>query len=68
MVKTIDLLDRTGPFAVQGPPISDDMKLLFSPWGAATGIAIQGSDSPIRVQFEGGYQIDFIPVASGGVS
>ena len=65
MAKMIDLLDPTAPFTVQGPPISDDMKLLFSPWGVATGIACQGSDSPIRVQFEGGYQIDFIPVTGG---
>lgn len=65
MVKMIALIDPAGDCPLQGPPISDDMKLLFSPWGVAKGIACQGSDSPIRVQFEGGYQIDFIPVTGG---
>ena len=59
------MIGPTDPFILQGPPISDDMKLLFSPWGVAKAIFCQGSDSPIRVQFEGGYQIDFIPVTGG---
>lgn len=48
------------PEVVQGSPISDDMRLLFSPWGVPTGVAVW-DEKGIVVVFEGGLQITFAP-------
>lgn len=48
-----------------GRPVTEEMQQMFSPWGKVKGIMVAGADRPILVQFEGGYQIDFIPVTGG---
>lgn len=48
---------------IQGPPITEQVFQMFSPWGVPTGLAIS-LNGGIVVDFEGDYQIYFMPVSS----
>lgn len=52
-------LDRS-LVVMQGKPISESLEQVFSPWGKPKGI-VADSES-ILVQYEGNYQLRFIPI------